>query len=121
VILRPNLFLQNVPESTIPSIDAAGSFYLNAGNARISMVDTRAVAAVASTVLTEVGHAGLHYDLPGPEALSYRDVATKLWMLPMTRSAMPCSGLDWIPGWSARSSTSTRTTVARGPMATCRS
>jgi uncharacterized protein YbjT (DUF2867 family) len=78
VILRPNLFFQNVPESTIPSIDDDGNFYADAGDARISMVDTRDVAAVASVVLIESGHAGAHYDLTGPEALSYHDVAAKL-------------------------------------------
>lgn len=78
VILRPNLFLQNIPESTIPSIDDLGNFYLDAGDARISMVDTRDVAAVASVVLAESGHAGAHYDVTGPEALSYHDVASKL-------------------------------------------
>jgi uncharacterized protein YbjT (DUF2867 family) len=77
-ILRPNLFLQNVPESTIPSLDAGGSFYVDAGEARISMVDTRDVAAAASVVLTEPGHAGAHYDLTGPEALTYHDVAARL-------------------------------------------
>ena len=41
VIVRPNLFLQNIPESTVPSIDASGNFYVDAGQARISMVDTR--------------------------------------------------------------------------------
>jgi uncharacterized protein YbjT (DUF2867 family) len=78
VIVRPNLFLQNVPESTIPSIDEAGNFYVDAGEARISMVDTRDVAAVAAVALTEPGHAGASYDVTGPEALSYRDVAAKL-------------------------------------------
>ena len=78
VIVRPNLFLQNIPESTIPSIDASGTFYADAGEARISMVDTRDVAAVASRALTEPGHAGAHYDVTGPEALSYADVAAKL-------------------------------------------
>jgi uncharacterized protein YbjT (DUF2867 family) len=77
-ILRPNLFLQNVPESTIPGIDAAGNFYANAGDARISMVDTRDVAAVAAVVLTQPGHTAAHYDITGPEALSYGDVATRL-------------------------------------------
>ena len=77
-ILRPNLFLQNVPESTIPSIDPSGVFYADAGDARMSMVDTRDVAAVAAVVLTEPGHAGAHYDVTGPEALSYADVAAKL-------------------------------------------
>jgi uncharacterized protein YbjT (DUF2867 family) len=78
VIVRPNLFLQNIPESTIPSIDASGIFYADAGEAQISMVDTRDVAAVAALALTEPGHAGAHYDVTGPEALSYNDVAAKL-------------------------------------------
>ena len=77
-IVRPNLFLQNIPESTIPSIDASGTFYVDAGEARISMVDTRDAAAVAAVVLTEPGHAGAYYDVTGPEALSYTDVAAKL-------------------------------------------
>lgn len=78
VILRPNLFLQNIPESTIPAIDASGNFYVNAGQARISMVDTRDVAAVAAAALTRDGHDGAHYDITGPEALSYSDVAVRL-------------------------------------------
>ena len=78
VIVRPNLFLQNIPEATIPSLDAAGNFYVNAGEARISMVDTRDVATVAAMALTEPGHTGAHYDVTGPEALSYTDVAAKL-------------------------------------------
>jgi uncharacterized protein YbjT (DUF2867 family) len=77
-IVRPNLFIQNIPENTIPSIDADGNFYANAGDARISMTDTRDVAAVAATLLTEPGHEGRIYEVTGPEALSYDDVATKL-------------------------------------------
>jgi uncharacterized protein YbjT (DUF2867 family) len=77
-VIRPNLFLQNVPESTIPGIDGEGNFYVNAGDARISMIDTRDVAAVAAVALTEPGHEGNSYDVTGPEALSYRDVAAKL-------------------------------------------
>ena len=78
VIVRPNLFLQNIPESTIPSLDAARKFYAGAGEARISMADTRDVAAVAAVALTEPGHAGARHDVTGPEALSYADVAAKL-------------------------------------------
>jgi uncharacterized protein YbjT (DUF2867 family) len=78
VIVRPSLFLQNIPESVIPSIGASGAFYADAGEARVSMVDTRDVGAVAAIVLTEPGHAGAHYDVTGPEALSYADVAGKL-------------------------------------------
>jgi uncharacterized protein YbjT (DUF2867 family) len=42
------------------------------------MTDTRDVAAVASVVLTQPGHAGAHYEVTGPEALSYADVAERL-------------------------------------------
>jgi uncharacterized protein YbjT (DUF2867 family) len=77
-LVRPNLFMQNIPENTVPSIDAEGNFYANAGDARISMVDTRDVAAVVAEVLTTPGHEGQAYDVTGPEAVSYEDVATKL-------------------------------------------
>lgn len=77
-IIRPNLFLQNVPENTIPSIDGGGNFYVNAGEARISMTDTRDIAAVAAVALTETGHEGQIYDVTGPEALSYGDVAAAI-------------------------------------------
>jgi len=77
-ILRPNLFAQSVIDTTIPSIDAAGRFAVNAGSARISMVDARDVAAVAAAVLTESGHDGRHYDLTGPEALSYSEIGRRL-------------------------------------------
>jgi uncharacterized protein YbjT (DUF2867 family) len=77
-IVHPNMFMQNIPESTIPSIDGQGNFYANAGDARISMVDTRDVAAAAAVLLTEPGHAGDEVEVTGPEALSYHDVAAKL-------------------------------------------
>jgi uncharacterized protein YbjT (DUF2867 family) len=77
-IVRPNLFMQNIPESTIPSIDPSGTFYANAGGARISMVDTRDVAAVAAALLTSPEQSGDELDVTGPEALSYHDVAARL-------------------------------------------
>jgi uncharacterized protein YbjT (DUF2867 family) len=110
VIVRPNLFLQNIPESTIPSVDASGTFYVDAGEARISMADTRDVAAVAAVVLTQPGHAGAHYDVTGPQALSYADVAAKLTSVmgrqisyvnapdDAVRQALLAAGLD---GWFA--------------------
>jgi uncharacterized protein YbjT (DUF2867 family) len=36
------------------------------------------VASVAAVVLTEPGHLGAHYNVTGPQALSYADVAAKL-------------------------------------------
>ena len=77
-IVRPNLFMQNVPESTIPSIGDDGVFYANAGDAALSMVDTRDVAAVAAVLLSEPGHAGETVEVTGPEAVSYAGVARRL-------------------------------------------
>ncbi|MBV8991075.1 MAG: SDR family oxidoreductase, partial [Solirubrobacterales bacterium] len=105
-ILRPNLFLQNIPDSTLPSIDPQGNFYVNAADARISMVDTRDVAAVATVALTEPGHENQECDVTGPEALSYSDVASVIGELEGrtvtyvdalddgVRSAMLEAGLD---------------------------
>jgi uncharacterized protein YbjT (DUF2867 family) len=77
-IVRPNLFQQNVPENTIPSIDENGNFYVNAGEARISMVDARDVGAVAAALLTRGDPGGEICEVTGPDALSYADVAEKL-------------------------------------------
>jgi uncharacterized protein YbjT (DUF2867 family) len=77
-IVRPNLFMQNIPQNTIPAIDGDGNFFANAGDARISMADTRDVAAVDAALLTRAGQEGTVYEVTGPEALSYHDVATKV-------------------------------------------
>ena len=78
MIVRPNLFLQDIPELTIPS----PSTHLAVLRQRRAGADQhgghRDVAAVAAVALTEPGHAGAHYDVTGPEALSYADVAAKL-------------------------------------------
>ena len=77
-ILRPHYFTQNITTSTIPSIDASGNFYGSAGQARLSMLDIRDAAEAAAVVLTIEGHLGCIYDLTGPEALSFDDVAEKV-------------------------------------------
>jgi uncharacterized protein YbjT (DUF2867 family) len=72
--LRPNGFMQNafMFASTIKS---QGAFYAPLGDAKVSYVDARDVAAVAFHTLTEDGHEGKAYEITGPEALSYDDVA----------------------------------------------
>jgi uncharacterized protein YbjT (DUF2867 family) len=81
-ILQPNVFFQNMFAMAGP-IRERGRFASAVGEARISMIDVRDVAAVAVRVLSEDGHAGeTHagktYVLTGPEALSYFDVARLL-------------------------------------------
>jgi uncharacterized protein YbjT (DUF2867 family) len=78
-ILRPNSFHQNVVAYQSPSIRASGAFYAAMGDARISYIDLRDIAAVAAkTLLFPAEHAGKTYELNGPEAVSYAEVAAKI-------------------------------------------
>jgi uncharacterized protein YbjT (DUF2867 family) len=56
-----------------------------AGEGRIAMIDPFDVGAVAAAVLTGSGHEGRTYELTGPEAVTYRDVATELSRVGRTR------------------------------------
>ena len=70
-ILRPNMYMHNVTSGWPASIGEDGLYYAPAGDARISAVDARDVAAVAAAVLLSPdGHLGQAYDLTGPAALS---------------------------------------------------
>jgi uncharacterized protein YbjT (DUF2867 family) len=77
-ILRPNSFLQNVVTYFAPSIRAQGAFYGAMGNARTSYLDVRDIAAVAAKALRGGEHDGKTYELNGPEALTYAEVAEKI-------------------------------------------
>ena len=55
--LRPNLFFQGLFAFAGP-IAAQGHFYAPIGEARVSAIDVRDIAAVAATTLTEAGHEG---------------------------------------------------------------
>jgi uncharacterized protein YbjT (DUF2867 family) len=78
-ILRPNSFMQNLLTAVAPSVRTSGEFYAAMGNARISFIDVRDIAAVVVKVLSNPQvHAGKTYELNGPEALSYGDVAGKI-------------------------------------------
>ena len=78
-ILRPNGFMQNLIAYFAASIRAQGAFYQSAGDAKISHLDLRDIAAAAARILrSPVQHAGKIYELNGPEALSYAEVAEKI-------------------------------------------
>jgi len=71
--LRPNFFMQNFVNFFSPSIKAQEAFYVPAGNAKVSFVEVRDIAAVAVHALTNSDrkHEGKAYDITGGEALSY--------------------------------------------------
>jgi uncharacterized protein YbjT (DUF2867 family) len=78
-ILRPNSFMQNIVAYNAPSIRAQGAFYAAMGNAKLSLIDVHDVAAAAAqTLIAPEAHAGKTYELNGPEAVSYADVAQRI-------------------------------------------
>ncbi len=77
-ILRPNSFHQNVLTYFAPSIRAQGAFYSSICNARVSFLDVRDIAAVAAKALSGAEHRGKTYELNGPQALTYAEVAEKV-------------------------------------------
>lgn len=77
-ILRPNSFHQNVVTYFAPSIRAQGVFYSSMGNARVSFLDVRDIAVAAAKALSAGEHSGKTYELNGPEALSYAELAEKI-------------------------------------------
>lgn len=76
--LRPNSFMQNVVTYMGETIRNEGVFYSASGEAKISHVDVRDIAAVAVKVLIESTHEGRAYTLTGPEALTYDELAIEL-------------------------------------------
>jgi uncharacterized protein YbjT (DUF2867 family) len=76
--LRCNSFMQNIVNYMGDTIRSDGSFYSAVGAARISHVDVRDIAEMAVCALTEPGHEGKVYNLTGPEALTYDEMARKL-------------------------------------------
>jgi uncharacterized protein YbjT (DUF2867 family) len=109
-LLRPNGFMQNLTRFSSESIRARGVFRLPDGAARISHVDARDVASVAAVALTEEGHEGRAYDLSGPEALTYPQIAAILSRVlgrpisfesisaaEFTRSMLQLGSPEWMP------------------------
>lgn len=74
-VLAPNGYLQNL-EAHAGSMAREGVLAMPGGDAVISQIDVRDVAAAAVAVLAEpAAHADQTYDLTGPEPLSYADIA----------------------------------------------
>ncbi|MFS8181250.1 SDR family oxidoreductase [Pseudovibrio denitrificans] len=77
VILRPNLFMQNMFLAA-QTISEQDSFFFGTGDAQIGMVDTRDVAECAAQCVLSNQFDGNIYEVTGPQSLSYFDVAQAL-------------------------------------------
>jgi uncharacterized protein YbjT (DUF2867 family) len=77
-LLRPNGFMQNFATYHGGTIRSDDAFYLPCGEASVAHVDARDIAAMAAVCLTGGAPEGKAYDLTGPQALTFYDVAEKL-------------------------------------------
>ena len=73
-LLRCNGFMQNFLQFA-DTIKSQNAFYSAGEKAKASWVDVRDIAALAAKALTTAGHEGQAYEVTGPEALGYGDVA----------------------------------------------
>jgi uncharacterized protein YbjT (DUF2867 family) len=78
--LRPNLFMQGLLGFREP-IARQGKFFAAIGDARISAVDVRDIAAVAAAALSKEGHEGKTYNITEPEALKHQEMLKNFRML----------------------------------------
>jgi uncharacterized protein YbjT (DUF2867 family) len=77
VVLRSGFYMTNLLAVAEP-VRAQRVLPAPAGDGRIAMIDPRDVGAVAAAVLAGSGHDGRTYELTGPDAVSYGDVAAEL-------------------------------------------
>ena len=73
--LRASFFMENLTEMHGAEINADGKIVVPAGDGTTSFVASEDVAAVGARAVTEPGHRNRAYDITGPAALTYHEVA----------------------------------------------
>jgi uncharacterized protein YbjT (DUF2867 family) len=73
--LRCSFFMQNLSTTHRDEIRGGDEIFIPVKRARTSFIDVRDIGDVAALTLTTAGHENKAYDLTGPEALDYFDVA----------------------------------------------
>src|SRR5579871_169444 len=77
-ILRPNSFMQNIAMFYAQSIRTQGQFYSSMDAAPVSFIDVRDIGDCVAALFGSSVHLGKTYELNGPEALSYEEVAARI-------------------------------------------
>jgi len=77
-MLRAGFFMQNLSTTHARDIRERGEIYLPAGMGRTAFIDGRDIAAVAQVTLRGDIHVGAEYELTGPQALTYAEIAATL-------------------------------------------
>lgn len=92
--LRPSGFMQNLLQLA-GTIRQAGAIFLPMAEAAVGHIDARDIAEAAAVVLRDVNaHGGKAYDLSGPAALTYTEIAQVVSAITPTRY-VPVSAEKW--------------------------
>ena len=75
--LRASFFMQNFNTMHREEIVQRNEISVPVGKAKTSFIDVRDIGAVAAKALMEADHTGQAYELTGPEALDYYEVARR--------------------------------------------
>jgi uncharacterized protein YbjT (DUF2867 family) len=109
-IVRPNSFMQNIVTYYAPTIRTQGTFYASMGASRVSFIDVGDIGAFVAKLFSTTGHEGRTYELNGPEAFTYKQVADLISQVtgkpvqyvdlpaPQLRQSMLAAGM---PEWQA--------------------
>ena len=96
-VVRCAFFAQNFTESFLAEAVRDGVIALPAGDVAEPVVDADDIAEVATTALTQPGHAGKVYELTGPELLSFDAIAAELSKATgRTISYVPVTAEEWV-------------------------
>ena len=74
-IIRPNSFMQNIVNYYAPTVRTQGAFYSSVGGARFGFIDTGDIGTFVAKLFSSPAHQGKTYELNGPEAVTYTEVA----------------------------------------------
>lgn len=77
-VVRASWFFQNFSEGAFTEMVLAGRITLPAGEVPEPFVDVDDIAEVATRALAEQGHAGEVYEVTGPRAMTFSEVADEL-------------------------------------------
>ena len=77
-IVRPNSFMQNITAFFARTIQAQDAFYSSMGDSRVTLVDIQDIADVVTALLVSGSPENQAYELNGPEALTYSEVAARI-------------------------------------------
>ncbi|NUT54120.1 MAG: NAD(P)H-binding protein [Saccharothrix sp.] len=77
-ILHPSWFAQNFSEDFFLPQVLAGEVPLPPGDGAHAFIDAQDIADVAVAALTQDGHAGVTYELSGPEAVTFEDAVARI-------------------------------------------